>query len=389
MKNLNSELSELERLIARLDAHVFLPRAADMIERVATIYFLAPSSFLGHAFVATVAARLQEKGKKIVLVDDTLLKAPQGVECEIQTTRQYRSQDATSALAINFANTPFVHAFFDELSAANGMLKVDIIEVLDAMQIPVIYQCAAQMREATRSRLGDYLALAHKFDDALSIRTLGAILELRMTLNRQQLLPILCSLEDEYFSVYPSGKDVSFSLGHDEVFCDVGAHVGSTIRKLLAATHWRYTHIHAFEPDAGNYASLTAGLFSTMSNFTPRNIALSDVAGIVGFAETGTMGSRLDAHGNVKVHASTLDAEVPHATFIKMDVEGHETRILRGARRLITESKPRLAITGYHYADDLLDIAALVHEYEPAYRFRLRHHSFYYYDTILYANIKT
>lgn len=76
-----------------------------------------------------------------------------------------------------------------------------------------------------------------------------------------------------------------------------------------------------------------------------------------------------------------------HATFIKMDVEGHETRILQGAKRLISNSKPRLAITGYHFADDLLNIAQLIREIEPAYRLRLRHHSFYYFDTILYADI--
>ena len=387
MKNLNSALSELERLIAKLDAHVFQPRAAEMIDRAAIIYFLAPSSFLGNAFVTTIAAELGKKGKKIVLVDDTLLLAPNGVDCAIHTTSHYRSENPAGALAINFANTPFVHGFFSELAAVNGMPVVDIVEVLDALQIPVIYQSASHMREATQARLGDYLALAQKFDDVLSVRTLGAILELRMTLDRRQLLPVLCSLEDEYFSVYPVGKDVSFSLGHTEVFCDVGAHVGTTIRKLLAATHWRYDHIYAFEPDAGNFAHLKEGVFKSMTNFTPRNIALSDKAGMLGFAETGTMGSRLDAGGNVQVQASTLDEEVRHATFIKMDVEGHETRILRGARRLITESKPKLAITGYHYADDLLDIAALVHEYEPKYRFRLRQHSFYYYDTILYADV--
>ncbi len=46
-----------------------------------------------------------------------------------------------------------------------------------------------------------------------------------------------------------------------------------------------------------------------------------------------------------------------------------------------------MAITGYHYADDLLNIAQLVHEIEPRYRLRMRHHSFWYYDTVSYADI--
>ena len=44
------------------------------------------------------------------------------------------------------------------------------------------------------------------------------------------------------------------------------------------------------------------------------------------------------------------------ATFIKMDLEGFEQRALRGAARLIRECRPRMAITAYHYADDLLDL---------------------------------
>lgn len=243
------------------------------------------------------------------------------------------------------------------------------------------------MRNATLARLDDYIALATQLDDAFSIQTLGAAIKMRLTMDRTALLPILCSLEDEYFSPYPAGKNITFALGQNEILCDVGAHIGTTISKFLTATHWQYEAIHAFEPDAENFKALQRGIFEQIPNFHPKNIALSDTKSMLNFAATGTMGSRLDAHGNVQVHASTLDNEVEHATFIKMDVEGHEAKILQGAKRLISNSRPRLAITGYHFADDLLEIAALIKEIEPAYRLRLRHHSFYYFDTILYADI--
>jgi hypothetical protein len=72
-------------------------------------------------------------------------------------------------------------------------------------------------------------------------------------------------------------------------------------------------------------------------------------------------------------------------TFIKMDLEGFETRALNGAANLIDICRPRMAITGYHYADDLLDIAHTIGHLAPDYALRLRHHSNYYYDSILYA----
>lgn len=328
-------------------------------------------------------------GKQVVLVDDTLPSGPNGPEnCAVQGLQQFRQERPSAGLAINLANTPFVHGLFERATASIGISILDIVPVLDVLNLPVIYETAGLMRSATLARLNDYIEFAHKLDDVLSVQTLSAFLQMRITLNRAAVLPVLCSLEDEYFSPHPAGKDVTFALGSEEAFCDVGAHVGSTVRKFLAATQWRYAAIHAFEPDSGSFATLTQGMFKDLLNFHAHNMALSNERSMLGFAETGTMGSRLDAGGNVQVQASTLDAEVPHATFIKMDVEGHETKILQGARRLISQSKPKLAITGYHYADDLLDIARLVHEIEPGYRLRLRHHSYYYYDTILYADMQ-
>lgn len=362
--------------------------AASQIEEATTIYLLAPSSFLGQSFTVPIARRLLAAGKRVVLVDDTMQSAPNAIaDCTIRGTGAFALERPTAGLAINMANTAFVHGFFSAAALRAKIAVLDIIPVLDAFELAVIYQTASVMREATLSRLDDYVALAGQLDDSLSIQTLRACLEMRTTLNRNAVLPILCSLEDEYFSPYPAGKDVTFALGSREILCDVGAHVGTTVRKFLAATHWQYDAIYAFEPDVGNFSALKQGIFENLPNFHPRNIALSNSKSVLSFSETGTMGSRLDANGNVQVQASTLDDEVSHATFIKMDVEGHEVKILQGASRLIAESKPRLAITGYHFADDLLDIVQLLLKIEPAYRLRLRHHSFYYYDTILYADI--
>lgn len=330
-----------------------------------------------------------ELGKHVTLVDDTITSAPAAIErCPVITTAVLIPQLGVPSLAIDMANTVFASGLFRSVADRCGIAVMDIIEALDVFDLPVIYETAQAIRSATLARLDDYLTLATQFDDLLSIQTLGACLQMRVNGQRDAVIPVLCSLEDEYFSPFPAGKDITFRMGAEEVFCDVGAHVGTTIRKFLTATHWRYSSIHAFEPDALNCAALRQGFFQHLPNFHVKNIALSDTRQMLTFSETGTMGSRLDNYGNVQVQASTLDEEVEHATFIKMDVEGHEARILRGAGRIITQSRPRLAITGYHYADDLLEIAHLVKQIEPRYRLRLRQHSFYYYDTILYADIQ-
>lgn len=387
--SLSESLSQFDKVVRGLEsrAGVLPVNAAARIESAGTVYLLAPSSFLGQSFTATLARCLLGAGKRVALVDDTISVMPPGLEdCILLKTGAFRRERPVAGLAINLANTPFVHGFFVAAAADACIATVDILAVLDAFDFPVIYQSASVMRLATLARLDDYVALSRQLDDSLSVQTLAALLEMRINIDRSAMLPVLCSLEDEYFSPYPAGKDVTFELGSEEIFCDIGAHVGTTIRKFLTASRWKYSAIHAFEPDTGNFKALNEGVFERLSNFYPKNIALSDRRSMLGFAETGTMGSRLDIGGNVEVQASTLDDEVPHATFIKMDVEGHETKILAGARRLISQSKPRLSITGYHYADDLLEIAHLLREIEPGYRLRVRHHSFYYYDTILYAD---
>lgn len=362
---------------------------SDRLVRSVHIYLLAPTSFLGMSFAVPLAQKLMALGKQVTLVDDTISSAPAAIaKCPVITTAALMPELGVPSLAIDMANTVFASGFFRSVANRCGLEIMDIIEALDVFDLPVIYETAQAMRSATLARLDDYLALATQLDDPLSIQTLGACLQMRVNGQRDAVIPVLCSLEDEYFSPYPAGKDVTFRMGTEEVFCDVGAHVGTTIRKFLTATHWSYSSIHAFEPDALNCAALRQGFFQHLPNFHVKNIALSDTRQMLSFSETGTMGSRIDDHGNVQVQASTLDEELEHVTFIKMDVEGHEVCILRGAQRLITQSRPRLAITGYHYADDLLEITQLIKQIEPRYRFRLRQHSFYYYDTILYADIQ-
>jgi FkbM family methyltransferase len=375
-------MQQLHALIPELRAHS-LPDIKPALAAAESVYLLGASSFLGRAYRGWLTRFFKEQGKQVIFVDDTLRESPIA-GCALIDSDRFSGQQ--EGVAISLPDTAFAAQLFARKATRSGVQLLSLIQVVDAFGLPAIYQLPSVMRQATLARLDDYLEFAQRLDDTLSIQTLAAFLKLRVTMERSSVLPVVCSLEDEYFSKFPAGKSTTFALSENEIFCDVGAYTGDTVRRFLAATNWEYERIYAFEPDAGNFSTMQQGLFKELTGFHPRKMALSHAPGMLSFAETSGMGSRVDA-GGVQVQASTLDDEVPHATFIKMDVEGHETSVLRGARRLISQSKPRMAITGYHYADDLLDIAKLVLEIEPGYRFRLRHHSFYYYDTILYVDM--
>lgn len=390
--NREQALSHFEADVLALADTAFDDNHVQIIQQAKRAYLLGPTSFLGASFAAIIAQKLTGMGVRTFCVDDGMASRNQSFgEYEVLSTQAF-VEDARhhpGGLSINMGNSVFASGFFSQASRRAGVQELDIIPVLDFFDLPVIYQTAAAMRCATLERLDDYLALARRFNDPLSIRTLGALLRLRLTLDRNAVLPALCSLENEYFTPFAAGEVDTFKLGEQEVLVDVGAHVGTTIGKFLTATHWQYQAIHAFEPDIENHSALTRGYFATLDNFHAYNMALSDTRSTLRFAQTGTMGSRLDQGGNVEIQAVPLDEVVDYATFIKMDVEGHETSVLRGARKLIATHRPRLAVTGYHYADDLLDIVRLLDEIEPSYNLRLRHHSYYYYDSILYAEARS
>jgi hypothetical protein len=71
-------------------------------------------------------------------------------------------------------------------------------------------------------------------------------------------------------------------------------------------------------------------------------------------------------------------------TIIKMALEGAELAALKGARRLIAESRPKLCVCAYHRPEDILTLTACVGGARDDYRIGLRHHGEHRWDTCLY-----
>ena len=77
--------------------------------------------------------------------------------------------------------------------------------------------------------------------------------------------------------------------------------------------------------------------------------------------------------------------KLPRVDFIKMDVEGHELKVLEGAHETIQAFKPSLALSIYHRGDDIIQLPKFLLELNPHYRFYLRHCSPDLSETVLYA----
>ena len=120
------------------------------------------------------------------------------------------------------------------------------------------------------------------------------------------------------------------TLSPEDVVFDVGANIGYTLVQFAP----KVKHVHVFEPAPRALKTLrkTAAAYP---NVTLHEVAVSDRAGRVFFQEeAGLDRSHIAARG-VPVQAIALDSLGIVPTLIKIDVEGHEQAVLRGAKGLL------------------------------------------------------
>lgn len=143
----------------------------------------------------------------------------------------------------------------------------------------------------------------------------------------------------------------------DAVFLDVGANAGYFSVYLAVRPNFRGS-IHAFEPIPASFASLRM-IIDTLKcgDFvTCYENAVSDYVGIATMdpGDHGGLASIKEGkveHG-VTVPTMTLDSlKLPRVDFLKVDVEGHEINVLKGAEKLISEHNPYIFLESWMFDD--------------------------------------
>jgi FkbM family methyltransferase len=153
---------------------------------------------------------------------------------------------------------------------------------------------------------------------------------------------------------------------------DVGANTGATAA-LLAQ---RFAHVVALEPCVESYEQLSS---LDAANVTARQLAVSDRPGVLDLVvqadpirsgQLTTEGTR-DAWGEIMGHryvpATTVDAlTAQHGDpdLLKVDVEGHELRVLQSALRTLHMVRPALFIE-VHSARLGQEIRSLLADWYP------------------------
>lgn len=118
---------------------------------------------------------------------------------------------------------------------------------------------------------------------------------------------------------------------------DVGGHIGLWSFNLAHD----FDQVHAFEPVAAHRDCFQKNVLDIMKNVELHACALGDSEGMVSIRTepTSSGDSRVNGPGDIPLH--TLDSfALSQVDLIKIDTEGFELFVLRGAEELLARQKP-------------------------------------------------
>lgn len=163
----------------------------------------------------------------------------------------------------------------------------------------------------------------------------------------------ICSAEE-----YKLTKFLIKNLKEDDIFYDIGAHVG--FYSLLAKEFITNGEIHAFEPAPRTIECLEKSFsINKKGNIFLNKFALSDKTGRIQFYDksvgpgdgsgSSTMireviaGDDPSGYQNITIEAVSLDQYLKNHFFpsvLKIDVEGAEVQVLKGGKQFLSKESP-------------------------------------------------
>ena len=154
-----------------------------------------------------------------------------------------------------------------------------------------------------------------------------------------------------------------------EVFIDVGAHNGYVMDLFLRNMGGKYKEYHAFDVDDRYLAMLRSRVDmygrKKQQSIIIHDFGLSDCVQKVRFTNYLDKNSVINDFGECTGKCEMLDHMNIPLTFLKIDVEGYEEKVIEGAKKHILKYQPLVACAIYHSEEELFRIPIRLHELLP------------------------
>lgn len=191
--------------------------------------------------------------------------------------------------------------------------------------------------------------------------------------------------DNQYFN------EISLSaLQNKEInYVDCGAYNGDTYLDLLSQKSIKCGQSFLMEPDPVNFKSLVTNIekVKAQNKALCLPLAAAEKYSMLNFSSGFGESGNLSINGNMNVAAVSLD-ELLHnikVDFIKLDVEGAELQALKGAKEIINNSRPVLAISIYHNPQDIWLLPEYIFSITEDYKYFIRQHHYNSFDSVFYA----
>ena len=227
----------------------------------------------------------------------------------------------------------------------------------------------------------NYNLLFEQLEDIHSKSVLENIINFRLNLDISYLKFFTDRQLFQYFE--------PFLFLESESFIDIGGFDGETSFQFIKYTKTD-NKIYFFEPDKINLEIAKNSLmnFSKTINFS--DFGIGEIETELKININGSK-SFLSEEGEVDIHVRTLDSFFIENTYsesenfyLKMDIEGWEMKALKGAKKFILKTKPKMAICVYHKPNDMIDIYNYIHSIHSDYKIYLRHYTEGVDETVMY-----
>ncbi len=209
------------------------------------------------------------------------------------------------------------------------------------------------------------------------------------------IIASLWSGRDVHCTVHPMSEqyfeDRVLSHLSDEIFVDCGAHIGETMEQFLHH-YGSWQKYWVFEPDPLNLERIKLR-FQTIIQGAKDKISMQCRA--LSNCQEHIIVKNYDMTNSIVLSTneatgtavtSTLDHyfSMQKITFLKIDAEGWDKKILLGGHETISKYRPVIAVAAYHRIDDFWELMDILSGYVKEYRFFLRSYMNVN-ETILYA----
>ena len=183
-----------------------------------------------------------------------------------------------------------------------------------------------------------------------------------------------------FFTRYGIDKLTTLDSVRNKHIIDAGGYVGDT---ALLFSSYTDKNIHVFETSPSNMDIIRETIrLNHLDNIVPVSKALGEKSGTATFSlgERNSCNSLVERPGynypdHIEVPVVTLDDYVRENNIevglIKVDIEGGEQLLLRGAVETIRTQHPILLISIYHSANDFFEIKPMIEKMCDKYTFRI------------------